>query len=66
MPDEETVGDDGADSDYGDPVQELDAIFQKTRGETDVCISGENNKTLVESYITRESRGLVLLVLIPG
>ena len=42
MPDEETVGDGGADKDDGDPVQELDAIFQKTRGETDVCISGEN------------------------
>ena len=51
MPDEETVGDDGADSDYGDPVQELDTIFQKTRGETDVCISGENDKNIILSII---------------
>ena len=51
MPDEETVGDGGADKDDGDPVQELDTIFQKTRGETDISISGENNKTLILSII---------------
>ena len=49
MPDEETVGDGGADKDYGDPVKELDAIFQKTRGETDICISGKNNKNIILS-----------------
>ena len=48
MPDEETMGDGRADKDYGDPVQELNAIFQKTRG---VCISVENNKTLILSVI---------------
>ena len=45
MPDEETVGDGRADKDYGDPVQELNAIFQKTRGISDICVSGENNKS---------------------
>ena len=44
MPDDEAVGDAGADKDDGEPVQELDAIFQKTRGVTDVCISGKKIK----------------------
>ena len=51
MPDEETVGDGGADKDDDDPVQKLDTIFQKTRSKTDVCISGENIKTLILSFI---------------
>ena len=46
MPEEEAVGDGGANKDYCDPVQQLDAIFQKTRGVTDVCISGGNIKSL--------------------
>ena len=41
MPDDEAVGDAGADKDDGEPVQELGALFQKTRGVTDVCISGK-------------------------
>ena len=51
MPDEETVGDGGADKDYGDPVQELNAIFQKTRGVTDICISGKNIKSNIYQFI---------------
>ena len=45
MPDEEAVGDGSANKDYYDPVQQLDSIFQKTRGITDVCIPGKNDKS---------------------
>ena len=43
MPEEEAVGDDSADKDYSEPVQQLDTLFQKTRGVPDICKSGENN-----------------------
>ena len=43
MPDEEANGDEGANKDYCEPVQELGALLQKTRGVADICKSGEQN-----------------------
>ena len=51
MPEEEAVGDDSADKDYSEPVQQLDTLFQKTRGVPDICKSGENNWRKKHSYL---------------